>query len=281
MRIEPLSNVLGASVEGVDFAGKVDVDALTQALAQHLVLCIRDQNLDPPAFAAASRLFGDPKPYFLDRDRIEGAPEVSVVSNRPKDLGGKPLVVAKHWHTDDSYLAEPATLTLLHARTLPAEGGDTEFINCYAVLAAMPTALRRRIDGLMAVHKYLSRRNMSWVANRSAEEEAASPEVVHPLVRRHPWTGRPALYVNPNRIDRIDGWGETDSDDLLDELYAFAFRPEFQYRHRWRKGDLVIWDNRCTMHRANADYDATQLRVMHRVMLEGEAPEAAARAISP
>lgn len=275
VRIESLSPVLGASVEGVDLAGPVDdaeIAALREALADRLVLCVRDQDLAPAAFAGVARRFGAPKPYFVARDRVPEAPDVSVVTNRPDGPEGPPRAVAMHWHTDDSYLAAPATLTMLHAKTLPATGGDTEFIDCYAVLAALPADLRRRIEGLSAVHKYLSRRVVSAQKVRTAAEEAASPEVVHPLVRRHPWTGRLALYVNPNRIDRIAGWGAAESDALLDELYAFAFRPEFQYRHRWRAGDLVVWDNRCAMHRANADYDVTQLRVMHRVMLEGEVP---------
>ena len=205
-------------------------------------------------------------------DRLDEAPEVSIVSNRPKLNDGKPLVQAKHWHTDDSYLAAPATLTLLYAKTLPAVGGDTEFINCYDVLAALPAVMRSRVENLRAVHKYLSRRNASWVAERSAEEEAETPEVDHPIIRTHPLSGRESLYINPNRIDRILGWSEEDSDSLLDELYDFAFQPQFQYRHQWRDGDLVVWDNRCTMHRANADYDISQPRVMHRVMLEGEVP---------
>ena len=179
---------------------------------------------------------------------------------------------AKYWHTDDSYLAEPATLTLLHAKTLPDDGGDTEFINCYQVLEALPPAMRDRIEGLRAVHKYRSRRNQSWVAKRSAEEEAETPPVDHPLIRTHPKSAKQSLYINPNRIDHILGWTEAESDALLDKLYEFAFQPQFQYRHRWQPGDMVVWDNRCTMHRANADYDLSQPRVMHRIMLEGEVP---------
>ena len=208
----------------------------------------------------------------MREDRIDEAPEVSIVSNRPKLNDGKPLVQAKHWHTDDSYLAAPATLTLLYAKTLPKDGGDTEFINCYDVLDALPAAMRSLVANLRAVHVYLSRRNASWVAERSAEEEAETPEVDHPMIRTHPLSGRQSLYINPNRIDRIAGWSDAESDALLDELYEFAFQPQFQYRHKWRYGDLVVWDNRCTMHRANADYDIDQPRVMHRVMLEGEIP---------
>jgi taurine dioxygenase len=276
LEIRSLSDVMAAEAVGVDLKAEVSAServALRQAVTDHLVLCIRGQNLSPTELAEASSLFGEPKTFVLRNDRIEDAPEVSIVTNRPPSLGGKPLVQAKHWHTDDSYLAEPATLTLLHAVTLPEAGGDTEFINSYAVLDALPPDLRDRVDGLRAVHKYLSRRNESWVAKRSGEEEDETPDVDHPLIRTHPLSGRRALYINPNRIDHILGWDDQTSDALLDPLYEFAFQPRFQYRHYWKPGDLVIWDNRCTMHRANAEYDLTQLRIMHRVMLEGEIPE--------
>ncbi len=273
--VKPSGAALGATVLGLDLAQPLSgptAAALRQALHDHLVLCIQNQDLSPEAFATAARLFGPPKPFVLRQDRIEGAPDVSIVTNRPPGLGGKPLVQASHWHTDDSYFAEPATLTLLLAKTLPASGGDTEFINCYAVLEALPPALREAIEGKRAAHAYLSRRNQSWVAPRSAAETAETPIVDHPLIRTHPATGRQSLYINPNRIDRIVGWDDAASDALLDALYDHAVQPQFQYRHVWRPGDLVIWDNRCTLHRANADYDITQLRVMHRVMLAGERP---------
>lgn len=275
LEIEVLGGTMAAAVRGVDLSQPVDAETaalLRQAVTDHLVICVRDQHLSPTQLTSAARIFGPLKTFVLRADRIEDAPEVSVVSNRPPALGGKPLVQAKHWHTDDSYLAEPATLTLLHAVTLPQSGGDTEFIDCYAVLDALPSDIRQRIEGLRAVHKYLSRRNQSWVAKRSEIEEEETPDVDHPLIRTHPVSGRLSLYINPNRIERILGWSDQESDTLLDALYDFAFQPQFQYRHQWRDGDLVVWDNRCTMHRANADYDLAQLRVMHRVMLQGETP---------
>ena len=276
VEIRSLSGVMAAEAVGVDLKTGIspsERDALRQAITDHLVLCIRGQDLSPTELAEASNLFGKPKTFVLRRDRIEDAPEVSIVSNRPPSLGGKPLVQAKQWHTDDSYHAEPATLILLHAVTLPGAGGDTEFINCCAVLDALPPDMRSRIDNLRAVHKYFSRRNQSWVAKLSGEEEDETPDVDHPMVRTHPLSGRQSLYINPNRIDHILGWDEEASDALLDPLYELAFQPRFQYRHNWQPGDLVVWDNRCTMHRANADYDLTQPRVMHRVMLEGEIPQ--------
>ena len=275
IKINPLGEVLGAEVCGVDLSGQVSDDlkaALMEAIADYLMICIRNQDLTPRQLVNVSCLFGSPKTFLLRKDRIDETPEVSIVSNRPALAGGKPLVQAKHWHTDDSYLAEPATLTFLYAKKLPIEGGDTEFINCYDVLGALPVAMRSRIGDLRAVHKYLSRRNASWVAERSEQEAVETPDVDHPLIRTHPVSRRQSLYINPNRIERILGWTNEESDLLLDELYEFAFQAQFQHRHKWRYGDLVVWDNRCTMHRANADYDVSQPRVMHRVMLKGEVP---------
>ena len=275
MRIDPLGTVMAAEISDVDLAALLDTkvrQAIKRAMTEYLVLCFRDQTLEPAAFVDAARIFGSPKRFLLRQDRIEGVPEVSIVSNRPPSFGGKPMVQAKHWHTDDSYLTEPATVTLLQAKILPGSGGDTEFINAYAALNSMPRALRCKIQGLRAVHRYESRRTVSRVAVRSAVELAETPEVDHPLVRTHPESGSQTLYINPNRIDHILGWDETASDALLGEIYAHALQPQFQYRHVWRPGDIVVWDNRCTLHRANADYDLSQPRIMHRVMLEGQIP---------
>lgn len=278
MNIEPLSDILGAAVSGVDLSGPIDAHtraALREAIEQNLVLCFRDQQLTPQGLVDAASQFGRTKAFLLKSDRTDIVPEVSIVSNRPPGSNdGKPVVQASHWHTDDSYLKLPATLSFLNAVTLPAKGGDTEFINCYEVLATLPHELREAIEGLAAIHVYRSRRSKSWIAPRSKDEVAESPPVSHPLIRLHPWTKRSSLYINPNRISHIDGWDDEKSDVLLDALYEHAFQPRFQYRHVWRDGDLVVWDNRCAMHRATKDYDLNQLRVMHRVMLEGEAVNA-------
>jgi taurine dioxygenase len=179
-------------------------------------------------------------------------------------------VYASHWHTDDSYREKPATLTFIYPDTLPKNGGGTDFINCYSVFQNLPENLKNKISNLSAIHKWQSRRNVSKVAKLSKEQEEETPEVEHPLIRTHPVSGEKSLYINPNRIDHIAGFDDFESDKLLDELYEFSFQSKFQYSHSYQEGDLVIWDNRCTMHKANSDYDLNQLRVMHRVMLEGE-----------
>ena len=218
MKVRPLDAALGAEVTDLDLNGAVDDVArsdIRAALAKHQVLCFRDQSFTPATLATAAEHFGKAKTFLLEKDHIDGVPQVSIVSNRPPGHVGKPVVQASYWHTDDSYLKLPATLTLLYAVTLPESGGDTEFINCYDVLATLPEPLRAQVSELSAVHRYNSRRSGSWVAPRSAAEEAASPPVTHPLIREHPLTKRLSLYINPNRISHIDGWDDERRDEGL------------------------------------------------------------------
>ena len=270
-KITPLSDLMGAEISGVDLRQKTDKitrDKLLNAVKKYLVVCIKNQDLKPTQLANVSRIFGNPKKYFMQHETVDNIPEVIVVSNRTSD--NKPRVYASHWHTDDSYREKPATLTFIYPDTLPKNGGGTDFINCYSVFQNLPENLKNKISNLSAIHKWQSRRNVSKVAKLSKEQEEQTPEVEHPLIRTHPISGEKSLYINPNRIDHIAGFDDFESDKLLDELYEFSFQSKFQYSHSYQAGDLVIWDNRCTMHKANSDYDLNQLRVMHRVMLEGE-----------
>ncbi len=276
MKISPIDAVIGAEVTGLDLVKNVDVrsiEKLNLALLERQLLYIRDQDLDPNSFAAAAQTLGEPQEQLLADYRLDEDPRVPVISNYNRMGGSKPHVRATHWHTDDSYLAKPAKMTMLFAKALPSEGAVTEFINTIAVLDAMSPELRQGIEDRRAVHKYLSRRNVAKVAIRTAEEKAMTPDVSHPLVRTHPETGRAALYINPNRIDRVEGMSDKASDELLDELYGFAFQERFQYHHVWQPSDLVIWDNRCTMHRASAAFDISQRREFHRILLRGDVPK--------
>jgi taurine dioxygenase len=270
-KLTPLSDLMGAEISGIDLRQKIDKitkENLLNAVKKYLVVCIKNQDLNPVELADVSRIFGNPKKYFVQHETVDNIPEVIVVSNRTSD--NKPRVYASHWHTDDSYREKPATLTFIYPDTLPKNGGGTDFINCYSVFQNLPENLKNKISNLSAIHKWQSRRNVSKVAKLSKEQEEETPEVEHPLIRIHPVSGEKSLYINPNRIDHIAGFDDFESDKLLDELYEFSFQSKFQYSHSYQEGDLVIWDNRCTMHKANSDYDLNQLRVMHRVMLEGE-----------
>ena len=273
LNIKPLSKIMGAEISGINLKDELDDTTkkqLCNAVTDYLVVCIRNQELKPKDLANVSRVFGTPKKYFLKNATVEGIPEVIEVTNRSKESNNKPKVYASHWHTDDSYRDKPATLTFIYPETLPENGGGTDFINCYSVYDELPTKIKNKVDNLRAIHKWQSRRNVSEVQKLSKDEEELTPLVEHPLIRTHPISGEKSLYINPNRIDHISGFDEQESDKLLDDLYNFSFQSKFQYSHNYQKGDLVIWDNRCTMHRANSEYDINQLRVMHRVMLEGE-----------
>ena len=271
-KVKPLSNLMGAQITGIDLRNKISKETkaeLLKAITNYLVVCIKGQKLSPSKLADVSRLFGKPKQYFVKDETVDDIPEVIVVSNRTRE--DKPKVYASHWHTDDSYRKKPATLTFIYPDILPENGGGTDFINCYSVYDDLPQELKIKIKNLRAVHKWQSRRNVSEVVKLTKEQEKDTPPVEHPLIRTHPMSNKKSVYINPNRIDHISGFNETDSDKLLEEIYEFSFQDKYQYRHTYEKGDLVIWDNRCTMHKANSNYDVSHLRIMHRVMLEGEA----------
>ena len=273
LNITPLCKTMGAEITGVNLSKTIDEKTknyILKALSDHLIICIRNQDLNPKQLVAVTKMFGTPKKYFVTDETYEDVPEVIVVTNRSKLNENEPKVYASHWHTDDSYMKEPATLTFIYPEILPKNGGGTDFINCYKVLEELPQNLKNKVYKLKAIHKHLSRRNVSEVSNLSDNQKKLTPDVVHPFVRTHPLSKKQSLYINPNRIDHIQGYNNNESDILLDELYEFSFQKKFQYSHNYQKGDLVIWDNRCTMHKANSEYNINELRVMHRVMLEGE-----------
>ena len=275
MKIRKVSHGFGAIVGDFDIADVGDKKLRQKIhsifLAYHVV-CFRGAFASPPEFVAFSRAFGVPKVQLLADYHLDGYPEISLISNYNKIGGSVPHVRATYWHTDDSYLPQPAKATLLCGQELPASGGSTEFINCHAVLHEMSPAMRLQIDERRAVHKYLSRRNKAIVAGLSPEEKAKTPDVLHPLVRTHPETGQLSLYINPNRIDHIEGISMKESNKLLDDIYAFAFQEKFRLQHNWKRGDILMWDNRCTMHRAKKDFVITERREFLRILLKGDTP---------
>jgi len=275
---EKLGGHMAAAVSGLDLNRLPDAAtqaALTGVLHDNLVLCIRGQKLAPPAFRDAMAQFGVP----MLRKQLERTPEcaeVNIISSEDRDtLGdGRKIVNGANWHTDDSFMRAPCSLTMLYGVIVPSRGGDTQFTNMYAAYDDLAAETKARIEGLKVIHKYESSRKTNRVAKRPDTEMAAMPEATHPLVRTHPETRRKALYLNANRMEQVVGLGRAESDELLDALIAHAIQPKYQYRHVWRQGDIVIWDNRCTMHKANADYPAGARRLMHRIIIEGTVPVA-------
>ncbi|MBS0518646.1 MAG: TauD/TfdA family dioxygenase [Proteobacteria bacterium] len=276
-RVIPLDAPLGARIEDLDreSASSPAVAALlNRALAEHLLVVVPGERMTPQQMRDFSSAFGAAQRQLLRYKRSGEVPEVSVMVSTLMDDGStdKTALRAEDWHTDDSYMAMPAKATLLHSIEIPSRGGSTWFCNMHSVYDALPEATRQRIDGLRAIHAYDTVRARNRPSERTSQEIAETPDVEHPLVRTHPDTGRKALYLNFNRLDRIVGMDREESDALLDELAEEARRPEHHFGHRWTLGDVVIWDNRATMHRVDVDYPAGEHRIMQRVLIEGDKP---------
>ncbi len=277
MEIHKLTNHIGAEVLGIDLTQPVDINtrqALNRALSENLVLVFRNQALSRPQFRDAVLLFGKAKYQLLQQYLYEDTPEIGVVTNRDRDDAGdgKILIRGHTWHTDHSNEERPAKATALYGIALPKEGGDTMFCNCQAAYDELPKNMKNVVDSLKAIHTYNSRFAPRKLPKRTKAEEARSPDVVHPVARTHPETGKKAIYVNPIRIEKFQGMEIKESQALLQKLVDFASRKKFIYRHKWTVGDMVIWDNRQTMHQATKDYDMSQFRKLYRMMVEGDRP---------
>ena len=280
LQITPMNAPLGAEVTGIDLAQPVSADtqaALYQAWVRHAVLVIRSQQLQPPQFVLAARLFGDLMAQQLKKFTLADHPEVGTISSRDLPLvDGKLHVRGENFHTDHSNFEAPPKATMLHAVALPALGGDTQFVDVRAAFDDLPEARRRQLLPLRSAHVYESSQSPRKMAALSPEERAKVPQTLQPLVIRHPESGRAALYLNTGRMEGVEGLPRDAGFALIDELYAHATQPRFEYRHRWRPGDLVIWDNRSVMHQANADFDPAEYRFLYRIMLQGAPLQAAA-----
>ena len=281
MSINPLGGALAAEVIGIDLAAEPSdalAETLRRAFLDHSVLVFRDQTLTPDQLLAFSRLFGDPVQHLLEGFRHPDNPNIFVVSNVRED--GKPkgaIYAGQYWHSDLSYTAEPARASMLLALEIPSSGGDTMFANMSLAYESLSPPVQALLQDLRAIHDYSHAYDtvFSKLPGRppmTDAERAKVPPVEHPIVRVHPDTGRKALFVNPGFTSRIVDLNHGESDALLAFLFDHATQPEFVYRHHWQPRDLVLWDNRCLMHRAVADYNMDENRHMHRATIAGEAP---------
>jgi len=279
LRVRPLSPFAAVS-EGIDLNRPLDAaaqGAVRDAFLAHHLLVFPDQAVEKPSQIRFAQYFG-PIEMPVNRDYLgRDYPEVHVVSNL--DAEGKPTAAKAlanpgnyFWHTDASYMRRPASATILYAVTVPTQGGDTSFANLHLAYEALPAATRRQIDGLRAIHSWAQSRVNSGSRPATPEERRLAPPVDHPLVRTHPDTGAKGLYLG-NHTAYVEGMPLEEGRALLKELLAHATRPEFVYRHRWRPGDLVMWDNRSLLHRASDDYDmAREVRLLHRTVVQGTVP---------
>jgi len=271
MEIRPTGAALGMEVIGVDFRKPLlpqEREAIRQALLQSGVLFVRGQQLDESQFVDFASLFGKLESYGSTMNKFlkAGYPDILVLSNIIED--DKPLGVAdagEYWHTDRSYVPMPAWSSCLHAIEVPHADdgtplGDTEFSNMMAAAKALAPALRARLNKLSAWHEYVF---------RFTDKNNSMPGVSHPVILPHPMTKVPCLYVNKGFTHRIVDLPDAESTALMEELFDFAKRPEFVYRHKWQKGDLLLWDNYSTQHRATGGYALPQRRLMWRTTIQG------------
>jgi taurine dioxygenase len=276
MQITLLSNDTGAEVRGIDLGQPIpetDKAGLNRAFVEHSVLVIRDQHLTPQQVLAAVGLFGTVFPQHNTRFALPDCPQIHYLSNQDRFSDGRRYIPGEGWHTDHSNDTRPPKATVLHAVELPDEGGDTQFANMAAAYSALPKAMQERLGGLLAIHVYQSSHSARRLMPLSDTNKERIPNaVLHPVVRTHPENGRKAIYINPIRIEGILGLDHKEALPLLAELLAHATAERFQYRHQWKPGDLVMWDNRCLLHKANGDYDMDQTRYLYRVMLQGDVP---------
>ncbi len=282
VEVRPSGAVLGADILGVDLSQPISAaafGAIRGAWMQHLVLRFRDQRLNDDQLMAFSASFGalDRNPRHARgelRTVEDSSAYVNVISNvveNGKAIGGLGNYESL-WHTDMSYNAIPPMASALYALEIPPSGGDTGFCNMYAALESLPPTLRQRIAGLSCVHdSSLNSVGQLRVGFEEVTDPRKTPGAVHPLVRTHPVTGRACLFLGRRRNAYIPGLELAESEALLDTLWAHAVKPEHCWAQQWQVGDLIMWDNRCAMHRRD-EFDGNARRVMHRTQISGDRP---------
>jgi taurine dioxygenase len=273
--ITPLTDHTGVEVIGLDFTQPMDAKthaALYRAFTEHHVLVMRDQHFTPDQFMTAVRLFGEIQPHDKKEHHVPGHPGVDYVSN-DEIVDGRRIIPGETFHSDHSNHPRPPKATTLFAVELPSSGGDTQYVNMHKAFDDLPGGTKQKIDGLKAVHVYLSKYSPRPLGKITEESRRnLPPPGIHPLVCRHPENGRKALFLNPVRMESIIGMEDKDAVALIDGLMRHATQKKYEYRHRWRHGDWVLWDNRSVMHQANPDYDMSERRYLYRLMLKGETP---------
>lgn len=276
--------VIGAEIRGVDLSRPLDPQTFAEieaAYNEHTVLVFRDQRLTPEQHIAFARRFGPLEIHVLKKYLLAGYPEILLISNLVKDDGeflGLPDA-GQTWHTDTSYRTRPSRGSILYAIEIPHDDGgnaigDTLFAGTAPAYDELPAALKQRLQGRTAVHSYGQRKRPPGSKRNTmfkAEIESV-PDVSHPVVRTHPYTGRKALYVFEGECVGIEGMPDDEARTLIAELTQHCIQPKFIYRHKWQVGDVVMWDNAAALHLAVADYKLPQRRLLHRVTIEGGVP---------
>jgi taurine dioxygenase len=265
LRIRPLHAALGAEISGIDLEKPIDGptrQALSRALADHLALVFHDQSLTPLQYLAAASAFGPPMEQHYSQHNMPDHPLIGLIWHRN---GQQP---AERWHTDHTNRERPPAATILYGVEIPSEGGGTSVASMRAAYAALSEGERRRLDGLTTVNSLDSGR----ADTRREDQEKYGKPITHPMVRTHPVHGSRAVYFHITKVTHIEGMTPEASRAYMSDLLERMIRPEIVYHHAWRKRDVLVIDNRATMHRAHGDYDRQQNRVLWRIIVEGDRP---------
>jgi taurine dioxygenase len=264
LAIERLHTSLGAAVRGVDLSAPVDpatADALNRALAEHLALVFPGQTLTPGQYLRAAAIFGPPMRQHYSQHNMPDFPDIGLVWHRN---GQAP---AEAWHTDHANRERPPAATLLYGVEIPSKGGATSVANMRSAYAALPEDEKRRLEALRTVN------GLDGHADTRADDRAKyDGAIVHPLVRTHAVHGSRALYFHIQKAKRIEGMEPAESKALMQGLIDRAVGPDNVYTHRWTKGDVLVMDDRATLHRAHGDYDRAESRILWRIIAEGDRP---------
>ena len=271
VEIRRMGPQIGVEVTGIDVKTLDDAGfaPIYRAWLDYNILVVRNQELEIQDFLHYSRRFGPVVPHPSKSTRHPEFAEITMLGINKFDADGKLNDAiyrcgAEGWHTDGAYHRQPFKATQLYALAIPSRGGDTLFANSYAAYDALPELLKRRLDGVMGAFSYGGRRGGSPLLDK--QDQDWQP-VFHPIIRTHPETGRKSLYFDPGKIVDIVGCERSESDALIVELKGYMISPDAEYRHKWRKGDIVIWDNRCSYHKAAGDYPPEEDRIHWRVSI--------------
>ncbi|MCX2563047.1 TauD/TfdA dioxygenase family protein [Acetobacter thailandicus] len=279
LHIVPLKPVsgFGAEVKNLDIskADNATLDTVTDAFNRHGALLLRGQSLDPDGLMRFIRRVGTPEGHTIKDFTLPDFPEIYVLSNRITD--GRPIGAHNDgvgWHTDYSYKEEPVMSTMLYAVEVPEEGSDTLIADGVAAYNALPEEKRNALKKLRLHHSYRHFMETREHQRRklTAQQIRDNPDVVHPLIRKHPTDGRYALWPSTGTVTEIIGHDDPADLSLLDELIEFMTAEKFVYRHKWQVGDLLMWDNRCTLHTGTLFDDTKYIRTMHRLWVQGDRP---------
>lgn len=277
--VRKLHPYLGAEVRGVDMGRPLDpatFKAVHDAWMEHLVLVFPEQRITDEQHVAFTCHFGEPEIFHQAIIKSKRVKEIFRLANvdedgqlmPPKHATLKQIALAQMWHTDSSYKPKPCVGALLHGLEVSRTGGQTRFTNMYAVWDELPERLKQQVRGRKARHDFGNLARLADIRKPTAEEEAAMPPVWQPMVRSHPVTGRTSLYISPIYNDQIEGMTDSDAVKLIAKLTEFSGQEKFVYSHWWATDDIVMWDNRCTMHQVTP-HDPMERRVMHRTTIEG------------